>query len=71
MNPEILILILLSSSSVFLSFKQLKKMEGGKETVKECIKKNMVDCGCGCSGLKYGVKNKNYNLNYDNITSEI
>lgn len=70
MNPEIFILILLSSSSVFLSFKQLKKMQGGKETVRECNKKNLVDCGCGCSGSKYGEKNKNYNFNYDNITNE-
>ena len=60
MSPEILILIGLSSLSLYVSQQQLKNMRQNKNSVKECARLDKVDCGCGCSSMKMGRKDLRY-----------
>lgn len=68
MNSAILILLSLSSASLYISFKQLQEMK--KNKVNNDMKLNKVDCGCGCSSMQTCTKDENYDFNQNEILPE-
>ena len=67
MSTALNFLIILSGLSLYVSYQQLKVQKKISDPVKDCLKNNKVDCGCGCSKEIKGKPLLNYKTSYDSI----
>ena len=70
MSTTLNFLILISSLSLYVSYQQLKVQKKISDPVKDCLKNNKVDCGCGCSKQIKGKPLLNFVSRLDEIINE-
>ena len=70
MSTALNFILILSGLSLYVSYQQLKVQKKISDPVKDCLKNNKVDCGCGCSKEHKGKPLLNFVSRLDEIVNE-